>query len=146
MAKALAPVDIKSQPGFRATAYACIFVLYAPILVVMVFSFNAGDRIMRWEGFGFNAYSKAFGDAGFHSAAINTMIIAISATVISTALATIAASGMTRVKPWRGMSSAFMVINLPLMVPEIITAVAKLSFFALLAGAVGLNFGIGNLI
>ena len=39
-----------------------------------------------------------------------------------------------------------MVINLPLMVPEIITAVATLSFFALIAGSFGLNFGIGNLI
>ncbi|TIV90467.1 MAG: ABC transporter permease subunit, partial [Mesorhizobium sp.] len=54
--------------------------------------------------------------------------------------------GMTRVKPWRGLAAAFMVINLPLMVPEIITAVATLSFFALIAGAFGLNFGIGNLI
>jgi spermidine/putrescine transport system permease protein len=44
------------------------------------------------------------------------------------------------------MSWAFMIINLPLMVPEIITAVATLSFFALIAGAFGLNFGIGNLI
>ena len=53
---------------------------------------------------------------------------------------------MTRVKAWRGMATSFMVINLPLMVPEIITAVATLSFFALMAGKLGLNFGIGNII
>ena len=146
MVEARAPIDIKSQPGFRSTAYICLFMLYAPILVVMVFSFNAGDRIMRWEGFGFGAYTKAFRDQGFHNAAINTMTIAISATIIATALATIAAIGMTRVKPWRGIGTSFMVINLPLMVPEIITAVATLSFFALLAGQFGINFGIGNLI
>jgi spermidine/putrescine transport system permease protein len=114
--------------------------------VLMVFSFNAGDRIMSWEGFGVRWYGKAILNEGFHSAAINTLTIAVSATVISTILATIAAIGMTRVKPWRGMASAFMVINLPLMVPEIITAVATLSFFALIANRWGINFGIGNLI
>ena len=146
MAKARAVIDLKSQTGFRATAYACIALLYAPILVVMIFSFNSGDRIMRWEGFGVNWYGKAIQNEGFHRAAINTMTIAISATVIATIVATIAAIGMTRVKPWRGIGSAFMVINLPLMVPEIITAVATLSFFALLASAFGFNLGIGNLI
>ena len=82
----------------------------------------------------------------FHNAAKNTLIISITATIVSTTLATMAAIGMTRVKPWRGMGTSFMVINLPLMVPEIITAVATLSFFALLAGKLGLNFGIGNII
>ena len=146
MAEARAPLDLKSQTGFRAIAYACIVLLYAPILVVMVFSLNAGDRIMRWEGIGGHWYVKAISNEGFHRAAINTMTIAIAATVISTVLSTVAAIGMTRVKPWRGMDTALMIINLPLMVPEIITAVATLSFFALLAGVFGVNFGIGNLI
>ena len=146
MAEARAPVDIKSQPGFRTTAFACLFVLYVPIFVLMVFSFNSGDRIMRWEGFGLGWYEKAIYNEGFHSAAINTMTIAVTATIASTIFATIAAIGMTRVKPWRGMATAFMVINLPLMVPEIITAVATLSFFALLAGSFDINFGIGNII
>ena len=74
------------------------------------------------------------------------MIIAVTATIVSTVTATLAASGMTRVKPWRGLMAAFMVINLPLMVPEIVTAIATLSFFALVAGRLGINLGIGNLI
>ena len=146
MAEARAPIDLTAQTGFRATAYLCLFLLYLPILILMIFSLNAGDQIMHWEGIGGHWYAKAVFNAAFHSAAINTMTIAISATVISTATATLAAIGMTRVKPWRGIAAAFMVINLPLMVPEIITAVATLSFFALSAGALGLNFGIGNLI
>src|SRR5262249_49746949 len=76
----------------------------------------------------------------------NTLIISITATIVSTITATLAAIGMTRVRPWPGLGVAFMVINLPLMVPEIITAVATLSFFALIAGSLRLNFGIGNLI
>ena len=139
-------VDIKDQPGFRTIAIICVAVLYVPILILMVFSFNTGSLVTHWEGVGFSWYGSALLNEEFHHAAENTLIISVTATIISTICATLAAIGMTRVKPWHGLSAAFMVINLPLMVPEIITAVATLSFFALIAGAFGLNFGIGNLI
>ncbi|MER8369603.1 ABC transporter permease [Mesorhizobium sp. M0306] len=138
--------DIKDQPGFRSIAIICLCVLYAPILILMIFSLNTGSLVTRWEGIGFGWYGSALLNQEFHNAAKNTLIISVTATIISTIAATLAAIGMTRVKPWRGLSAAFMIINLPLMVPEIITAVATLSFFALIAGTLGLNFGIGNLI
>lgn len=146
MAERRAVIDIKVQTGFKTTAQVCLFILYAPIVVLIVFSFNAGNFVMHWEGFSASWYGKAVMNEGFFSAAKNTFIVSCSATVIATTVATLAAIGMTRVKPWAGIKPAFMVINLPLMVPEIITAVATLSFFALLAGALGLNFGIGNLV
>ncbi|MER8966084.1 ABC transporter permease [Mesorhizobium sp. M0808] len=137
--------DIKDQPGFRSIAIICLCVLYAPILILMIFSLNTGSLVTRWEGIGLGWYGSALLNQEFHNAAKNTLIISVTATIISTIAATLAAIGMTRVKPWRGLSAAFMVINLPLMVPEIITAVATLSFFALIASTLGLNFGI-NLI
>jgi spermidine/putrescine transport system permease protein len=146
MAEARHGIDIREQPGFRATAVVCLLLLYAPILILMIFSLNSGSIVTHWEGVSLSWYGKAFLNEDFHNAAQNTLIISISATVISTITATLAAIGMTRVRPWRGLGAAFMVINLPLMVPEIITAVATLSFFALIAGSLGLNFGIGNLI
>jgi spermidine/putrescine transport system permease protein len=121
-------------------------VLYVPVLILMVFSLNSGSLVTHWEGVTLGWYGTAFLNEEFHAAARNTLIISVTATIVSTICATLAAIGMTRVKPWRGLAAAFMVINLPLMVPEIITAVATLSFFALIAGAFGLNFGIGNLI
>ncbi|TPN82628.1 ABC transporter permease [Mesorhizobium sp. CU2] len=139
-------MDIKDQPGFRTIAIICLLVLYVPVLILMIFSFNSGSLVTHWEGVTLNWYGTAFGNEEFHAAARNTLIISVTATIVSTICATLAAIGMTRVKPWRGLAAAFMVINLPLMVPEIITAVATLSFFALIAGAFGLNFGIGNLI
>jgi len=139
-------MDIKDQPGFRSIAILCLCVLYVPVLILMIFSLNSGSLVTHWEGITLGWYRSALLNEEFHNAARNTMIISVSATVISTVCATLAAIGMTRVKAWRGLSAAFMVINLPLMVPEIITAVATLSFFALIAGAFGLNFGIGNLI
>jgi spermidine/putrescine transport system permease protein len=143
---AKAQLDLKGQPGFKAIAVFCLVILYAPILILVMFSFNAGDLIMRWEGISLKWYGVALQNEDFFSAAKNTMTISISATVISTIFATLAAVAMTRVKAWRGLDGALMLINLPLMVPEIITAVASLSFFALLAGHLNLNFGIGNLI
>lgn len=138
--------DIKDQPGFGLIAVICVALLYAPILILMIFSFNSGNIVTHWEGVGLGWYGAALMNQEFHHAARNTLIISITATIASTLLATMAAIGMTRVKPWRGLGTAFMVINLPLMVPEIITAVATLSFFALLAGTFNLNFGIGNII
>lgn len=146
MAKALASLDLKEQTGFRTVAFICLFLLYSPILILMIFSFNSSDLVMHWEGVSMQWYGKAFFNEQFHSAAKNTLLISSVATLVSTTVATLAAVGMTRTKPWPGLGVAFMVINLPLMVPEIITAVATLSFFALIAGAFGLNFGIGNLI
>ena len=146
MAERRAVIDIKEQTGFKTIALVCLFILYAPILILIIFSFNSGNFVMHWEGFSAGWYGKAIVNEGFHSAAKNTMIISFFATIIATTVATLAAIGMTRVKPWPGIQAAFMVINLPLMVPEIITAVATLSFFALIAGAFGLNFGIGNIV
>ncbi|WP_192246618.1 ABC transporter permease [Mesorhizobium silamurunense] len=139
-------MDIKDQPGFRSIAIICLCVLYVPVLILMIFSLNSGSLVTHWEGVTLRWYGSAFLNEEFHNAARNTLIISVSATIISTVCATLAAIGMTRVMPWRGLPAAFMVINLPLMVPEIITAVATLSFFALIAGAFNLNFGIGNLI
>ena len=139
-------MDIKDQPGFRTIAIICVLVLYVPVLILMIFSLNSGSLVTHWEGVTLGWYGTAFLNEEFHAAAKNTLIISVTATIVSTICATLAAIGMTRVRPWRGLAAAFMVINLPLMVPEIITAVATLSFFALIAGMFGLNFGIGNLI
>ena len=146
MAEIARPIDLKTQPGFRAMAMACLCLLYAPIVILMIFSFNSGIAVTRFQGFSGHWYVSAIFNEEFHSAAKNTLTISISATILSTMAATLAALGTTRVKPWNGIGPAFMVINLPLMVPEIITAVATLSFFALLAGLFSINFGIGNLI
>ncbi|MDE2384840.1 MAG: ABC transporter permease [Alphaproteobacteria bacterium] len=145
MNKVNASVDIKTQPGFKAVAILCLAMLYTPILVLIIFAFNAGNLMMHWEGVSLRWFGVALANQDFQSAARNTFMISIVATLVSTVTATLAAIGMTRVKAWPGMRMAFMIINLPLMVPEIITAVATLSFFALLAKGLGLNFGIGNI-
>jgi len=139
-------MDLKRQPGFRTIAMFCIALLYTPIVVLALFSFNGGNDLTHLSGFSTQWYAKAFVNQDLRDAAVNTLTISLTAMVLATILATAAAIGTTRTRKWRGQGAAFMVINLPLMVPEIITAVATLSFFSLLAGAAGINLGIGNLI
>jgi spermidine/putrescine transport system permease protein len=138
-------LDLRYQPGFGTVAICCLAMLYAPILVLAIFSFNGGSSVTRWGGFGLNWYVSAFNSEGFHNAALTTLKISITATIVSTLVGTAAALATTRTRRWPGQTVAFTIINLPLMVPEIITAVASLSFFALVASVAHINLGLGNL-
>jgi len=144
--KPRASFNLKRQPGFATIAMVCVAVLYAPIVILVVFSFNASRSVTRWSSFSLDWYSSIWVNGEIHDAARNSLTISIVATIVSTLLATAAALATTRTRPWRGMMAAYMVVNLPLMVPEIVTAIATLSFFALLASQFHINFGIGNLI
>ncbi len=138
-------LDMTYQPGFRGIAVFCMFMLYLPILVLIVFSFNANRSVSNWTEFSLDWYARALGNEGVQNAAIVSIEVAIIATILSTAIATAAALATTRVRQFKGMPAVFGVINMPLMVPEIVTAVATLSFFALLKTSTGITFGLGNL-
>jgi len=138
-------VDLRRQPGFATMAALCIALLYAPIMVLVFFSFNETRSVSQWSGFTLDWYAKVFENSEMQSAAWNSLKIAGFATFFATIAATMAALATTRTRPWRGMTTTYVVVNLPLMVPEIVTAIATLIFFALLFNVTGLNLGIGNL-
>ncbi|WP_120500098.1 ABC transporter permease [Roseovarius sp. EL26] len=124
--------DIKSFPGFRAITLLCLFILYAPLLVVTIYSFNASQSLTVWEGLSLRWYTDVFTgpESGkFKVAARNSFIIAIVAATTATTIATLAATAMVRGGKFRLRSVSFGLISLPLMVPEIVTAVAVLIFF-----------------
>jgi spermidine/putrescine transport system permease protein len=139
-------LDLKRQPGFRTIALLCLAMLYAPVLVLVVFSFNANRSVTKWTEFSLEWFGRLLQNEGVQNGAIVSLQVAIAATIIATLVATAAALATTRTAPWRGQTASYLVINLPLMVPEIVTAVATLSFFALLASTLGVNFGLGKLI
>lgn len=150
MADATAParrrrIDLRRQGGFGTVALFCVAFLYAPILVLVVFSFNGTRSTAHIEGFSLTWYAAAFANEDMLHGAWISLQVALVATVIATTVATAAALVTTRTRPWRGMTGSYMVINLPLMVPEIVTAIATLIFFALVANSLGLNFGIAKL-
>ncbi|MFV2032036.1 MAG: ABC transporter permease [Gammaproteobacteria bacterium] len=137
--------DLKYQPGFSAIAWFCLLVLYAPIAVLVLFSFNANRSVAVWTEFSLDWYRLAWNNEGIQNAAIISLEVAVIAMLASTVMATMAALATTRTAPYRGLNLAFTIINQPLMVPEIVTAVATLTFFALIKQATGIN-GIGYLI
>src|SRR5215831_955399 len=139
-------LDLKRQPGFGTVAMLCLAMLYAPIMILVIFSFNTSPSVTRWQSFSLQWFFKVLANRDIRDAAFNSLQISVVATIVSTLIATAAALATTRTRPWPGQTAAYMVINLPLVLPEIITAVATLSFFALLASTAKINLGIGNLI
>jgi spermidine/putrescine transport system permease protein len=137
--------DVRRLPGFASVAVFCLMVLYAPMLVLVVFSFNANRSVTIWTEFSFDWYLQAASNEGIQNATWISLQVALTATLVATAAATMAALATTRTRPYRGLSLVYAVINQPLMVPEIVTAVATLVFFALIKEATGVT-GLGYLI
>ena len=121
---------ITHLPFFTPIAILVFAALYLPILVLMVFSFNAGDSLANWEGFSLQWFARAWENDQVKDATLRSLWLAVVAAVISTVVATMAALGTTRRAKFRGQTFIYVMINQPLMVPEIVTAVALLIFFA----------------
>jgi spermidine/putrescine transport system permease protein len=137
-------LNLRWQPGFNQIAWMCIFFLYAPIAVLIAFSFNDNRSVVVWTDFSFRWYEAAFDNRGIRNATLVSMQVAVVATFFSTIFATMAALATTRTEQYRGQVLAYAIINQPLMIPEIVTAVATLSFFSLIKQVTGLT-GIGYL-
>lgn len=134
-----APFSLKRQPGFTAVAILCFVLLYAPILTLVVYSFNAGKYIAIWEGISLKWYVAAWNNEAVQDAAIRSLVLASLASFFSTILATMAALGTTRTRAFAGLTAIYALINQPLMVPEIVTAVALLILFAMIKVATGIQ-------
>lgn len=136
--------DLKYQPGFSQIAWLCLVVLYAPIAVLVLFSFNQNRSVTVWTEFSLDWYAKAWENEGIQSAALVSLEVAFVAMVLSTIMATMAALVTTRTPTYKGLNVSVAIINQPLMVPEVVTAVATLIFFAIIKQLTGIQ-GIGYL-
>lgn len=117
-------------PGFSTIAIAVFVALYLPLTMLVFYSFNAGNVIGVWNGFSLQWYVKAWANDAVKEATLRSFGVALVASIISTAAAMMAALGTTRRRAFKGQTFIYMMINQPLMVPEIVTAVALLIFFA----------------
>ena len=114
--------------------------LYAPMAVLVIFSFNDNSSVTIWTEFLLALVcSEALTNEGIQEATIISLKVAGVATVVATIVATMAALATTRTRPYPGLPLVYGVINQPLMVPEIVTAVATLVFFALIKQATGVT-------
>ncbi|WP_103256616.1 ABC transporter permease [Tabrizicola aquatica] len=137
--------QISRLPGFATIAIAAFVLLYLPILTLVIFSFNASNSVAIWGGFSLHWYADAWANDDVKAATMRSLVIGASAAVLSTALATMAALGTTRRRAFKGQTFIYVVLNQPLMVPEVVTAVALLIFFGILKVATGYQ-GLGYLI
>ena len=133
--------DIRNLPGFGVTAALAVAFLYAPILFLMLYSFNDGRSISRLDGLSLRWYRAVFANEEIAGAALNSVFLAVIAASVATVMATSAALAMVRMRV-RRKAAAYAVLNFPLMVPEIVTAIASLIFFS----SVGLGLGLGSLV
>lgn len=118
------------------TGLALVF-LYLPIVLLVVYSFNDNRVATLWTGFSLRWYSVVADNPNILRAARNSIIVATGATLISTTFATMAALLMAR-RSFPGKGAVNALFGLPLLVPEIVTAVASLVFFL----AIGLELGL----
>ncbi|QIG46586.1 ABC transporter permease [Nordella sp. HKS 07] len=136
---------IKRQPGFATIAVFCFFLLYLPIATLVVYAFNSSASIAGWESFSLRWFESAWNNQKVIEASLRSLQIASVAAVIATASATLAAIATTRTAPYRGLTFKYSMINIPLLVPEIVTAVALLILFSRIKIWTGYS-GLGYLI
>lgn len=107
----------------------CFVFFYLPILVTMIFSFNSSKSLTKFAGFSLKWYGELFSDGEIMKAVYVSLSIAIIATIVSTVLGTITAIGLSKsrkvVKEW-----LLNVNNIPIMNPEIVTAIGLMILFS----------------
>jgi spermidine/putrescine transport system permease protein len=91
-------------PGFGSVTWLFFLFLYVPILILVIFSFNTGRSATIWNGFSLEWYVHAFNNDDIQRAAVNSLIVAVSATLIATTLATFAALIMARSRRFKGQA------------------------------------------
>ena len=104
--------------------------LYAPIVILIIFSFNSSRFVSTWEGFSLRWYGELFRDAAMMAALKNSLIVAVVSTLISTLFGTMAALVMERYQ-FGGKLAMDALLYLPIIIPEIAMAVMLLLFFVL---------------
>lgn len=126
---------------FTITAVILAF-LYAPLLILVAYAFNSSRLVTVWSGFSFKWFVAVANNGDIRGAALNSVIVAVAATIASTIIATAGALALERGKFAFGRGIVTSMIALPLIVPEIIVAITTLIFFS----SLGMHNGLINLI
>ena len=121
----------KTSVGSKIILTLTMLFFYLPILYIIIFSFNDSRSLTKFGGFSLRWYEKMFADSTMMEAVLYTVIIAIIATVIATVVGTITAIGLSKSR--KVVQKMVERINdLPVMNPDIVTAISLLMFFSVL--------------
>jgi len=126
----------RSNRWLTAFAVAIYAFLFAPIVVLIVFSFNNSRRTFVWRGFTLDWYPRLFENDDLLDALRITMEVAVVAVIVSTILGSLLGLGLARLR-FRGSGATETLLLLPMVTPEIIMGISLLIFFFQIFGAVG---------
>ena len=104
--------------------------LYAPIVAVVIYSFNAAKYGGPWAGFSVEWYAQLFSTSEKLDAAANSLVLAVTSTAISTVLGTMLGYGLVRYS-FPGKKAFSWLMYFPVVVPEIVMAVSILMFYSI---------------
>jgi spermidine/putrescine transport system permease protein len=125
------------NPLLGLYALAVYVFLFAPILVLILFSFNDSKRNFIWRGFTLEWYPALFANDALLSALGVTLQVALISVVATTALGTLLGLGLARLRSGAATGASDTLILLPMVTPEVVMGISLLLFFALLFGANG---------
>lgn len=116
--------------------YLLLIVIYAPILIIIIYSFTESKVLGNWTGFSFGLYENLFsgtadGASALYNALENTIIIALTAAIVSTMMGTVAAIGIHNMRGVHKRTVSFL-NNVPMINPDIITGISIFLLFVFL--------------
>jgi len=120
-----------------------IFFLYAPVAVMVFFSFNSGNSVWVYEGFSLDWYKGLIFDRTMLTALQHTLIIAVLSALISTVLGTAAAVGIFSMRKKIAKRLSMTVTNIPMMNADIVTGVSLMLLFIFFGKLFGLKESLG---
>ena len=118
--------------------------LYAPILVLVVFSFNKGGSLSSFTSVSFRWYGELFRDKVALESLKNSLVLAICSSLLATLIGTFAALGLDRMKNRYVKGAISSVTNIPMMNPDIVTGVSMMLLFVAVGGVLGLSDVLGK--
>lgn len=127
---------LKKIPFTREISLAMLAYMYLPVAVLVIYSFNANRTATVWTEFSVDWYLRILQNASIQTAAFNSLVIAFIATLCATLIALL--SALATSKAFKGQKLVETGINLPLLLPEIVIAVATLLLFMVLGIKLGL--------
>jgi len=134
---------MRKKTGLLGSWYLGIMLalMYLPILLVIVYSFNESKISSVWAGFSLRWYKDLFADESMFEALVNSLILGALSSLSAAVIGTLGAVGMARVS-WKSKGAVEYISTLPIMIPEIILGMVFMVFFSLL----GLPFGMTTLV
>ena len=128
---------LKKSPLVIITGFA-FFIIYLPILIIMLFSVNSAEKDYVFDSFSFKWYVEMFDDPQLFEAITNTIMVAVLSTLVATIVGTVTAIGIHALSK-KNRTRMMILNNIPVINPDIVTGISLMLVFSLLPISFGMN-------